>query len=70
MTLGEFALTEAEEAAAIVLLAGSMADFVTDADRDLAKMILASKQHLGPLGMIEVALVMRRAMGEPKADVL
>lgn len=40
------------------------ADLLSDKDRELAKLILKSKQHLGPLGMIEVGIVLGRMLSD------
>ncbi len=44
--------------------ARSVADALTDKDRELAKAIIAAKRHLGPLGMIEVGIVLGRMIAD------
>ncbi len=39
---------------------------ITDRERDITKSILATKRHLGPLGMIEYAFVIARLLAEGK----
>jgi hypothetical protein len=42
-------------------------DMLTHADRDIAKAILSCKKHLGPLGMIEIALMMGKLLNSEAA---